>query len=169
VYRQSIEQHRYGMMEMAETREQRQARVDARVAKLRQQAAAKEAESNRLHGTVNQDSAFWTQPAYGNAAGRAFSRHRDAERNKLIKAGKIAAEAKELRDRADAMEARGARMAGDAAVEREEAIAASDFAVGQMVNTLYGTRKVVKVNAKSILIEGSFGPLKVEKHLATAA
>ena len=66
------------------------------------------------------------------------------------------------------MEARGARMAGDAAAEREETIAAADFAVGQMVRTLYGVRKVVKVNAKSILIEGSFGPLKVEKHLADA-
>lgn len=152
-----------------ETREQRQTRIDAKVADLRSRADAKEAESNRIHGSVNKDGAFWTQPAYGNAGGRAFARHRDAERNKLMKAAALYNEAKELRSRADAMEARGARMAGDAAAEREEAIASADFQVGQMVNTLYGVRKVVKVNAKSILIEGSFGPVKVEKHLAEAA
>lgn len=154
---------------MTETREERQARIDSRVAEFRARAAAKEAEANRLHGTVNKDSAFWTQPAYGNAAGRSFARSRDRERGKLIKAGQIAQEAKEIRMRADAMEARGARMAGDAQAEKEAAIAASDFRVGQMVETLYGVRKVVKVNAKSILIEGAFGPLKVEKHLAHAA
>lgn len=154
---------------MVEIREQRQAKIDAKIADLRARADEKEAQSNRLHGTVNQDGAFWTQPAYGNAGGRAFARHRDRERNKLIKAGALAAEAKELRDRAAAMEARGARMSGDAEAEKEAAIAASDFAVGQMVKTLYGVRKVVKVNAKSILIEGAFGPLKVEKHLAEAA
>lgn len=153
---------------MTSTREQRQVKLDARVAELRARAAAKEVESNALHGTVNKDGAFWTQPAYGNAGGRAFSRQRDRARSRLEKAAGIYNEAKELRSRAEAMEARGVRMAGDAAAEREEAIAASEFAVGQSVKTLYGVRKVVKVNAKTILVEGSFGPLKVEKHLAEA-
>lgn len=152
-----------------ETRKQRQARIDAKVADLRARAAAKEAESAALHGTVNKDGAFWTQPAYGNAGGRAFARQRDRARSKLEKAAAIYNEAKELRSQADTMEVRGARMSGDAAAEREEAIASADFEVGQLVSTLYGVRKVVKVNAKSILIEGSFGPLKVEKHLAEAA
>lgn len=152
-----------------ETREQRQARIDAKVADLRARADAKEAESNALHGAVNKDGAFWTQPAYGNAGGRAFSRQRDRARSKLEKAATIYNEAKELRAQADAMEARGARMAGDAATEREEAIASADFSVGQMVSTLYGIRKVVKVNTKSILIEGAFKPISVPKHLATAA
>lgn len=153
---------------MGETRAERQARVDAQVAALRARAATKEATSNRLYGGLEHrnDGAFWTQPAYGNAAGRAFARSRERERNKLIKAGALAAEAKELRERADAMEERGARMAGDAAAEREATIAASEFRVGQTVRTLYGDRKVVKVNAKSIMVEGSFGPLRVEKHLA---
>jgi hypothetical protein len=153
---------------MAETREQRQARIDAKVADLRRRADEKEAASNRLHGTVNNDSAFWTQPAYGNAGGRAFARHRDRERNKLIKAGQLAAEAKELRDHADTMEKRGARMAGDTDAEREAKVAASDFRVGQIVRSLYGDRKVVKVNAKSLLLEGAFGPIRIEKHLAEA-
>lgn len=155
---------------MNETREQRQARIDAKVSALRARAAAKEAESDRLHGIVdaNTDSAFWTQPAYGNAAGRSFARERDREREKLLRAGKLYGEAKALRERADAMEAKGARMAGDAAAERETAIASSSFTVGQMAKTLYGVRKIVKVNAKTILVEGSFGPLRVEKHLAEA-
>lgn len=152
-----------------ETREQRQARIDAKVAELRARADAKEAESNRLHGTVNKDGAFWTQPAYGNAGGRAFARRRDAERRKLEKANNLFTEAKALRDTADAMEARGARMAGDAAAEREAKIAAADFEVGQMVRTLYGVRKVVKVNRKTILIEGGERPISVPKHLAEAA
>lgn len=151
---------------MRETREQRQKRVDAKVADLRTRAAEKEAASSRLHNTVNNDSAFWTQPAYGNAAGRSFARHRDRERDKLIKAGALAAEAKELRERADAMEARGARMAGDADAEREARVATTAFYVGQVVRSIYGDRRVAKVNAKSLLIEGAFGPIRIEKHLA---
>ena len=80
----------------------------------------------------------------------------------------LAAEAKDLRDRASVMEAHGARMAGDAEAERAAIIAASDFRIGQTVRTLYGDRKIVKVNAKSLLIEGAFGPIRVEKHLAEA-
>lgn len=152
-----------------ETREQRQTKLDARVAELRALADRKEAEANRIHGSVNKDGAFWTQPAYGNAAGRAFAAQRDRARSKLEKAAAIYNEAKELRSQADSMEARGVRMAGDAAAEREEAIASADFVVGQSVSTLYGVRKVVKVNAKSILIEGAFKPISVPKHLATAA
>lgn len=153
-----------------ETREQRQARINRRVADLRARADAKQAESNRIYGGVEHrnDSAFWAQPAHGNAAGRAFARRRDRERGKMVKAAELAAEAKDLRQRADAMEARGARMAGDAEAEKEAIIAASDFSVGQTVRTLYGDRKVVKVNAKSLLIEGAFGPIRVEKHLAEA-
>lgn len=149
-----------------ETREQRQARLDARVARLRADADEKEARAARIDGSVIQDRGFWTQPSYRNGSGRASSRARDRERSKLTKAAELYAEARELRATASALEAGGVRMAGDAAAEREAAIAAADFSVGQLVKTLYGVRKVVKVNAKSILIEGAFGPIRVEKHLA---
>lgn len=151
------------------TREERQAKIDKRVAELREQAAKKEAEANRLRGNVNDDPAFWTQPAYGNAAGRSFARNRERERSKIIKAGQISEEAKKLRDMADAMEARGAVMAGDAEAERRAKIASTDVAVGQIVDTtFYGLRKVLKVNAKTVLVEGAFGPLKVEKNYIRA-
>lgn len=154
---------------MAETREQRQAKIDARVAELRAQADVKEAEANRLHGTVTKDGAFWTQPAYGNAAGRSFANHRNRERSKLIKAGQIAQEAADLRQEANLMEARGAVMAGDAAAERAAKVASVEVTVGQMVNTIhFGLRRVLKVNAKTVLVEGSFGPLKVEKNFLSA-
>ncbi len=152
-----------------ETREERQANIDRRVAELRAKANVKSAEADRIHATVNSDSAFWTQPAYSNAAGRSFARQRDRERSKLEKASQIAMEAKELREQADRLEARGAVMAGDADAKREAAIAATEVLAGQMVDTtFYGVRKVLKVNAKTVLVEGSFGPLKVEKNFIRA-
>lgn len=147
------------------TREERQALVDKRVAELQEQAAKKETEANRMRGSVNDDHAFWTQPAYGNAAGRAFARQRDRERSRIIKSGEIAAEAKALREKAEAMEKRGAVMAGDAEALRQAKIASTEVVVGQVVDTtFYGRRKVLKVNAKTVLVEGAFGPLKVEKN-----
>ena len=152
------------------TREERQIEIDARVAELRTQAAKKQAEADKLRGTIETDYAFWTQPAYGNAAGRAFANRRDRERSKLIKAGEIANEAKELREKADSMERRGAVMAGDAEASRQKVIENTVVSIGQMVNTThYGVRKVLKVNAKSVLVEGAFGPLKVEKQYVRAA
>lgn len=151
-------------------REELQTKLDRRIAELRAQADIKQAEANRLHSTVNSDSAFWTQPAYSNAAGRAFARQRDRERSKVMKASAIAQEAKDMREKADAMEKRGVVMAGDAAAEREAKIASTEVQVGQIVNTVhYGLRKVLKVNAKTVLVEGSFGPLKIEKHFVRAA
>lgn len=142
----------------------KEASLAARVAEIRAQAACKQAEADRLSGATNRDSAFWTQPAYGNAAGRAFARSRERERNKLIKAGEIAADAEDLRDRADSMERRGVVMAGDADAAREARIARTEVAVGQVVDTtFYGLRKVLKVNDKTVAVEGAFGPLKVGK------
>lgn len=153
-----------------ETREQLQIKLDARVAELRAQADVKSAEADRIHSTVNSDSAFWTQPAYSNAAGRSFARQRDRERSKVQKAAQIAMEAKELREKAASMEARGVVMAGDAAAQREAVIASTDVQVGQVVDTtFYGLRKVLKVNKKSVLVEGGIAPIKVEKNFIRAA
>lgn len=149
-----------------ETREQRQAKIDARVAELRSLADSKEAEAKRLARTTHNDGAFWTQPAYGNAAGRSFSARRDRERSRLLKAGELTSAANDLRARADSMERRGAVMAGDASAQREAKTRDTLFTVGQTVRSIYGDRKVVKVNAKTILIEGALGPIRLEKHLA---
>ncbi|MDX0572140.1 hypothetical protein GOD68_18090 [Sinorhizobium medicae] len=153
-----------------ETREERQTKLDARIAELRAQADAKQAEADRIQATVNSDYAFWTQPAYSNAAGRAFARQRDRERSKAQRAAEAAMEAKALREKADAMERRGVVMAGDTAAKREAVIASTEVEVGQLVDTtFYGVRKVLKVNKKSVLVEGSIAPIKVEKNFVRAA
>jgi epoxyqueuosine reductase QueG len=151
-------------------REERQAQVDRRVAELRSQAVAKFAEAARIQDTVNDDSAFWTQPAYSNAAGRAFARSRDRERGKIQRAAGIAAEAEELSKKADRLEERGAVMAGDTQRKREEVIAACDVKPGDLVDTtLYGVRRVLKVNRKTVAVEGGLGPLTVCKSFITPA
>lgn len=151
-------------------RDERQAQVDRRVADLRSQAAAKSAEAARIQATVNDDPAFWTQPAYGNAAGRAFARSRERERGKIQRAAMIAAEAEELSKKATRLEERGAVMAGDTQRKRDEVIAACDVKPGDMVETtLYGVRRVLKVNRKTVAVEGGLGPLIVCKSFITPA
>jgi len=55
-------------------------------------------------------------------------------------------------------------VAGDAARKHEAAIAACSVNVGDIVDTThYGVRRVVKVNVKTVLVEGSFGNVKVCK------
>jgi hypothetical protein len=149
--------------EMAD-RETKEADLAHRVATIRSQAAKKQAEADKLHAKINDDYAFWTQPAYGNAAGRAFSRQRDRERGRLRKSAAISAEAQALNDKADGMERRGVVIAGDALAAHAAKAAACNVEVGAMVDTtFYGVRKVVKVNKVSVSVEGSFGPLKVGK------
>lgn len=153
-----------------QTRDERQAQVDRRVIELRSQAVAKFAEAARIQATVNDDPAFWTQPAYGNAAGRSFARSRDRERGKVQRAALIAAEAEELSKRASRLEERGAVMAGDAQRKREEVIAACDVKPGDLVDTtLYGVRCVLKVNRKTVAVEGGLGPLTVCKSFISPA
>src|SRR5712664_1723025 len=103
------------MTEAQAARTELETKLAARVADLRDQASRKQAESDRIGGNIIRDNAFWTQPAYGNAAGRTFARSRERERAKIVKSFSIAAEAKALRDQADSMERRGVIMAGDAA------------------------------------------------------
>lgn len=142
----------------------RQEQIDQRVAEIRAQAAAKAAESNRIHATVNDDYAFWTQPAYSNAAGRAFSRSRDRERAKLGKSIVIGAEARDLTRKADDMERRGVVMAGDALAAHKAKVDACDVKPGDMVDTtFYGIRQVVKVNKVSVSVQGGLGSIKVGK------
>lgn len=155
---------------MTDERTIREAQLAARIAELRTEAAVKRAQSAKVRGTVTDDYAFWTQPAYGNAAGRAFARQRDRERARIVKAGEIAIEAKALEDKADAMERRGVVMAGDTLAAHKAKVEACNVTVGMMVDTtFFGVRKVVKVNKVSVSVEGSFGPIKVGKEFVKAA
>ncbi|ODU28762.1 MAG: hypothetical protein ABS88_11280 [Sphingopyxis sp. SCN 67-31] len=139
-----------------------------KAARLTDRAQKLEARAAIIEQGPNRDPAFLTQPSYGNAAGRAFARARDRERSRSITVGDLYHRAKLLRERANRLISAQPRVAGDAKAERDAKIVASDFHVGQEVRTLYGVRKIVKVNAKPILIEGALGPVRVEKHLAEA-
>lgn len=152
------------------TRENRQTELNQRIETIRSKAQKLQAEADRINKTVNHDYAFWTQPAYNNAANRVFSNRRERERARMFKAGQLYSEAKALFDKADHMERAGVTMAGDAAKARDEKVAACSVQVGQMVNTThYGIRKVLKVNQKTVLVEGSYGNLKVAKEFIKAA
>jgi len=149
---------------MTKTREERQTNLDARVATLRAHANKLLASASAMRATVNDDYAFWTQPAYSNAAGRRFAKQRERERGKVVKAGELAAEAAALHRKADAMEARDVVMAGDALAAHTARVGACAVVAGMMVETtFYGVCRVLKVNRISVLIEGRFGPVKVGK------
>lgn len=151
-------------MRPEDTRAARQAELDASIAAKRAKADTLEAQSQKIRATVNDDYAYWTQPAYNNAAGRAFERRRDRDRKKLEKAAEIYAEAKKLRRQADTMEQRGVCVAGDAAAAHAAKQAACTVAVGDIVDTtFYGRRRVIKVNRKTVLVEASTCGLKVDK------
>lgn len=147
----------------------RQAAIDARVAGLRTDADRIEAQADRLLGQGIADRAA-AGPAHQTATGRSLSRRRDTDRSAYLRAGSLVGQAKELRGRADTMERRGAVVVGDAAAQSKTKADAVQVTIGQTVRTIhYGLRKVLKVNRLSILVEGSFGPLKVEKQFILAA
>ena len=151
------------------TREEKAAKLAASIAKKRAKADYLEAQAARLRAGVSDDYAFWTQPAYGNAAGRAFSSERNRQRAKIQRSGEAMAEATRLRKAADTAEATGARVAGDALAAHTAKITACSVSVGDMVGTtFYGDRRVLKVNRVSVIVEGSGGGLKVGKEFITA-
>jgi hypothetical protein len=57
----------------------------------------------------------------------------------------------------------------NAAQARQACIAAYDYSVGDIVWSIYGERPVIKVNAKSVLLEGALGPIKICKSLIRPA
>lgn len=153
-------------MNIEAIRAERQAALNAKVDAIRVQASAKMAAFEQIDGTINRDPAFNTQPVPSNSRAASFVSARRRERAKFDKAMGLYQEAKELTAKADHMERSGVRVAGDAERERQAVIASSDFSVGDMVTTLYGVRKIIKVNAKTIKIESSSGGLIVPKNLA---
>lgn len=149
------------------TREERQIIRDARAARMRTKAEALAAQADKLSASQNRDPAFLTQPVQNNAAGRAFARQRDAARRKFDREMELRTEAYRLADEAARLKATPVRVKGDAAAEKERYAASLDIRVGDMVRTVYGDRRVAKVNAKSIVIDGFTGQIRVEKHLVS--
>lgn len=141
--------------------------IDAseRIANLRTRAAKKRAQAETIDGSLCRDPAYLTQPIQPNAAGRRLAKQRDRDRSRMVKVMGLRDEATKLERQVRDLETNGPRVAGAAAARREKAIAACSVQVGQMVSSVYGIRKVTKVNVKTVSIEGAFGPIRIAKHL----
>lgn len=139
--------------------------MSATVAEYRATAELLRAKAGRIDGSICKDFAYWSQPSHNTIAGRRLSARKEKDRARMDKAMRLRQEADDYERRANELEANGPRVAGAAAAKREKAIAECVVHVGDSVSSIYGVRKVIKVNAKTVLIEGAFGPVKIEKHL----
>jgi hypothetical protein len=146
------------MTERETIRAQRQTTRDRRIAALEAEAEKLHAAAVRIRSGLPDDYAYWSQPIA--PRGRAKNQARLAKSDALFN------EARELREQAAHLRASKVRVAGDAQAKKDAIVAASDFKIGDKVQTLYGVDEVIKVNRKTIVIPGGFGPIKVEKHLA---
>lgn len=110
------------------------------------------------------DPAFMTQPA---RSSRGVARARAALNDREVRAWNL--QAKACKHRAKAAELR--RMAETNAGDAEARKTAHRDAVsrliepGMFVDCIYGVRRVEKVNAKSLRLEGGLGPITIDKAL----
>ena len=141
-------------------RAERQATLDRKVARLRAQAERLErdaepkmAEFNRLR----QDYAWMTQPANPNTG---FGKQRQRIVDRYGVGLTMLAEAKELRERADRLEKRGAVVAGDRERKREEQRAHLDTLITKgtrVIDFAFGEGEVVRVNKKTYSVRFASG------------
>ncbi len=133
----------------------RQDKIDRRVGRLLGKADRLQAEADKKSAARDPyrgDTAFWTQP------GRIPAR--DRVMNSIETAGRLASEAKDVRDKAIWLSNSGARVAGDAEIKRQAKRDHNDTWVtaGMNVNTyIYGFATIVKVNKKTYTIRTHSG------------
>lgn len=159
----------------SETREERQAKLTAKISAMRSKADKLQVESDRLNATINRDWNYWTQPIQNTSRGRAFAKQRDKARERGFKASEMGCEAANLRKEADRLEKLGVIMPEDRLAAHQAKIAAVKVSPGQMVDTVhYGIREVLRVNRLSVTVKSSFnsfggtGKLNVPKEFIRA-
>jgi len=115
-------------------------------------AAKMAAEADRLNElrAHETDIAFLTQP--GRVSGR------DQMRRRLDRAFELAKKAASYSDRAKNLRAMASRNAGDAERARED-LRARPIAVGDLTDSIWGLRRVTKVNKKTVRLEGASCPV----------
>jgi hypothetical protein len=126
-----------------------------RADKARAQAEAIVAGHEKYRGDV----AFWTQP------GRIIERDRMHARS--LKAYELGQKAKRLDEKAANLERLATTNAGDAAARHQaerDAVTAT-VRVGDLVDSVYGVREVVKVNRVTLGLSSPFGGLTIDKSL----
>lgn len=111
------------------------------------------------HEKYRGDIAFFTQP------GRIIERERFHARTE--RAFELSNRAKRLREKAANLTRLATTNAGDALARHKAADQAviSAVSVGDMVSCVYGNVTVVKINRKSLLVQGRFGAVKIDAHL----
>jgi hypothetical protein len=136
--------------ERAALYEERAAKAEARAAALEQMPA---------HA---RDPAFLTQPARSN---HGVARERARLMNRERRAWELREAAKIYRDRAASLLALAGRNRGDAEAAKAAQREALAVSPGDLVDSIYGVRRVLKVNAKSLRLEGALGPVTIDKAL----
>jgi hypothetical protein len=141
--------------EIDAVRAERQAKLDRKIDRMRakadrleRDAAPKMAEFNRLR----QDYAWLTQPANPNTG---FGKQRQRTVDRYGVGLNMLAEAKELRERADALEKRPAVVKGDAERERQIIADALDTVIvkgSRITDFAFGEGTVTRVNKKTYTV-----------------
>jgi hypothetical protein len=139
-----------------EVRAQRQAKLDKKVAQMRDKAERLEKEADSKLALMDQyrgDIAFLTQPA---APGSTFGRQRAKVYARYDKGMEFSAEAGKLKKEADWKEKRGVSVRGDAEAQRQLEREKRDkvFTVGSKVyDWIFGDGEIIKVNRKTYTIK----------------
>jgi hypothetical protein len=122
-------------------------------------AAAAEAKADALVANHNHDWAFVSQPGHLPARARQIAQTDRAMELRRKAAGH--------REKAATLRQMAARNKGDAEAARTVHRAALSGVIEPMmyVESIYGVRRVLKVNAKSLRIEGALGPITIDKAL----
>ena len=119
-------------------------------------ADAAQAKAEAILATRNTDFAFISQP--GHIPARAAEIARQEKAFELLNA------AKAHREKASNLEAMASRNAGDAERAREEIRTATNWAVGDLANSIhYGVREVVRVNKKTLTLKCAMGNFTTDK------
>jgi len=134
------------------------ARWAARADRLIVWADAAEKKADALEANHNHDWAFVSQPGHLPARARQIAQ--------TDRAMELRRKAADFRSKAATLRQMASRNAGDAEAARStKRDALSTVAPGDYVESVYGFRRVLKVNAKTFRLEGALEPITIDKAL----
>lgn len=139
----------------------------AKADRLEAWAATAEAKAEAIFANrpaYARDPAFLTQPA---RSSRGVARARAALNDREVRAWNLQAKAAAHRAKAAELRRMASANAGDAAAKAQaHRDAVSRLVEPEMyVDCIYGIRRVLKVNTKSLRLEGALGPITIDKSL----
>jgi hypothetical protein len=144
-------------------RAHRQAKLDRKIARLRNGAATRERHAEPKLGEWRENSKDWayvTQPNINTSAGRRFTKQRERVLNRYDAGLGLLREADKLRDKADWLEKSGVAVKGDADKRRqaERDYADTLYKIGsRVIDWCFGGGVITKVNKKTYTIQFDSG------------